>query len=72
MAICKICAKEDGGWPEDWTNWICPICELDEHRTFIDPIMRTEARDSGCCPYCETLLEIRFGAFICCECERVY
>lgn len=72
MATCKICGGIDKKWPMDWTNWICQACEKDENRTYIDPAMRDDARDSGCCPYCETLLLVQFGGFVCPQCERVY
>lgn len=33
MATCRICGAINRDLPPDWTNWLCPICEIDEYKT---------------------------------------
>lgn len=33
MATCKICGFEDEKLPDNWINWQCRRCDMDERRT---------------------------------------
>jgi hypothetical protein len=35
MATCKICGVENPTLP-DWSNWDCPICQIEEMLATID------------------------------------